>query len=440
MAHRHRLHRPQRPQLPALSRAAGRRRRGAPADATWASRSRAEDEDFEYAGTPRGVFCQRANLARPAFWRMLADLLRFNRALRAIARRPAPARSARSRSSSTTAATRAWFIERLIVPQASAVWSADPAAMWSFPVRFLAEFFANHGMLGFRDRPRWQTVVGGSHRYVEALSAAVRRPRPARRRRSTPLHRDEDGVTLQLRDGRRERFDEVILACHADQALAILADPSRARARDARRVPLPAQRGRPAHRRLAAAAPPRGAAGWNYHLFAQPRPAHDGDLLHEPPPAPRRARGLLRLAEHDATASTRRRSSRTIDYAHPVYTAAGVAAQARWSEISGRAAHALLRRLLGLGLPRGRRRIGAASRRRAVMLRRPVSCVYEGWVRHRRYGEVRHELRTPPVHALPRSRRAARAVRRLPIRVRTRPRARRVPPQRPPRRPGPPAR
>ncbi len=130
------------------------------------------------------------------------------------------------------------------MPQVSAVWSADPAPLWSFPVRFLAEFFANHGMLGFRDRPRWQTVVGGSHRYVEALTRAVRDRDPPRARRSTSIRRDDDGVDVAPRGGGAERFDEVILACHADQALALLDDPSAARARAARRVPLPAQRGR----------------------------------------------------------------------------------------------------------------------------------------------------------------------------------------------------
>ncbi len=75
------------------------------------------------------------------------------------------------------------FVRRLIVPQVSAVWSADPRQISSFPVRFLAEFFANHGMLGFRDRPRWSTVAGGSARYVEALT----RPLHERIRLDSPV-------------------------------------------------------------------------------------------------------------------------------------------------------------------------------------------------------------------------------------------------------------
>ena len=148
-------------------------------------------------------------------------------------------------------------MQRLIVPQASAVWSADPAQMWSFPAGFLARFFANHGMLGFRDRPQWRTVTGGSHRYVEAIT----RPFADRIRLSAPvreIRRDHAGVSVAADGCETERFDEVVIAAHSDQALAMLADPSDARARAARLDPLPAQRGRAAHRPLAAAPPPSG--------------------------------------------------------------------------------------------------------------------------------------------------------------------------------------
>src|SRR5690242_8235502 len=128
-----------------------------------------EDEDFEYAGTPRGLYCQPRNLASPRFQRMLLDLVRFNRELGRVlghrddahgapAREPAGAALAARVTLDATAGesleqflarhrfSRA-FVERLIVPQVSAVWSADPGRMNSFPVRFLAQFFANHGML-----------------------------------------------------------------------------------------------------------------------------------------------------------------------------------------------------------------------------------------------------------------------------------------------------
>ena len=99
--------------------------------------------------------------------------------------------------------------------------------MWSFPAGFLARFFANHGMLGFRDRPQWRTVTGGSHRYVEEIT----RPFADRIRLSAPvreIRRDHDGVSVAADGCETERFDEVVVAAHSDQALAMLADPVRA--------------------------------------------------------------------------------------------------------------------------------------------------------------------------------------------------------------------
>jgi len=289
-----------------------------------------EDEDFEYAGTPRGVFCQRANLARPAFLRMLADLVRFNRALRAIA-----AGATDERSLGQFVAEHGysrWFIERLIVPQVSAVWSAEPAALWSFPVRFLAEFFANHGMLGFRDRPRWQTVAGGSRRYVEALT----RPFAARIRLASPvasLRREDGGVLLRVHGG-EERFDEVVLACHADEALALLADPSQ---RERELLGAFAYQVNEATLHSDSSLLPRRAPArqaWNFHLFASPR-AHPTVTYYmnhlQRLDAPEDFCVSLNMSERIDPA----RVIRTLHYAHPVYTDAALAAQARWAEISG---------------------------------------------------------------------------------------------------------
>jgi predicted NAD/FAD-binding protein len=108
--------------------------------------------DFEYAsGSANGLFANRRHLATPAFHRMVADLGRFHRAARHLLEGGDERLSLRDWLEQQRF-SRA-FIERLIVPQVSAVWSADPRSLWSFPARFLAEFFANHGMLGFRRRP-----------------------------------------------------------------------------------------------------------------------------------------------------------------------------------------------------------------------------------------------------------------------------------------------
>jgi len=291
-----------------------------------------EDEDFEFAGTPRGLFCQRANLARPAFWRMIADLARFNRALGAVVAGERSEQRSLAQFVHDGGYSR-WFIERLIVPQASAVWSADPAQMWSFPVRFLAEFFANHGMLGFRDRPRWQTVTGGARRYVEALS----RPFADRIRLASPVEsvrRDDDGVSLRPRGAASERFDEVILACHADQALAMLEDPSGPEREIL--ASFPYQPNEAVLHTDGTLLPRRPAArqAWNFHLFAQPRPLTTVTYY---------MNHLQRLDAGEDFCVTLNVTDRidpakiirTISYAHPVFTTAGVAAQARWSEISG---------------------------------------------------------------------------------------------------------
>src|SRR4051794_803866 len=178
--------------------------------------------DFEYNGSsPNGLFAKRAHLVTPWFHRMIADLVRFNANARKLlaAGGEGPSLGHWLDGGGYSRA----FIERLIVPQASAVWSADPRQMWTFPARFLVEFFANHGMLGFAKRPQWRTVVGGSRSYVDAVS----RPFADRLRLDTPIssiERDDQGVTITPRGQQPERFDEVVLATHSDQALRLLSD------------------------------------------------------------------------------------------------------------------------------------------------------------------------------------------------------------------------
>ncbi|MFN8163873.1 MAG: FAD-dependent oxidoreductase [Solirubrobacterales bacterium] len=180
---------------------------------------------FEYSGTPRGLFARPAHLLSPSFLGMLRDWRRFNREARELigmnGTAPSLGRWLEEKGFSRH------FIERLIVPQASAVWSADPDQMWSFPASFMAEFFENHGMYSLRDRPRWRTVAGGSVRYVEASAA----PGRGRARLRAPVRRIErlgDRVRIEADGCESEEFDQVLIATHSDQALAMLADPSEA--------------------------------------------------------------------------------------------------------------------------------------------------------------------------------------------------------------------
>ncbi len=169
------------------------------------------------------LFAQRKNLLCPSFWRMLLEIFRFNRS------------SAELYGSSDlslnlgdylrTHGYSPMFIEKFLVPMGAAVWSADPAQFLAFPAAAFVQFFTNHGMLNVVDQPAWRVVTGGSRQYVEPLT----RPFRDRIRLSTPVERVQrfgDRVTVTPRSGGPENFDHVVLACHSDQALGMLAHPS----------------------------------------------------------------------------------------------------------------------------------------------------------------------------------------------------------------------
>jgi predicted NAD/FAD-binding protein len=205
--------------------------------------------------------------------------------------------------------------------------------MWKFPARFLAEFFDNHGMLGFRGRPRWRTVVGGSKRYVDALLDRF----DGRLRLGTPVAavtRGGDHVLVRPVGGETERFDEVVLATHSDQALALLDD-----AGDREREILgaiPYQHNEAVLHTDVRLLPRRRQAwaSWNYHW--QPEPAARATVTYHM----NRLQSLR--AEREFCVTLNRTEAidpakviRKISYSHPVYTADGVSAQRRFDEVSG---------------------------------------------------------------------------------------------------------
>jgi uncharacterized protein len=284
-----------------------------------------ERGDFEYNGSsPNGLFAKRAHLVTPWFHRMVADLVRFNReARRLLASREDPSLRGWLEEHGYSRA----FVERLIVPQAAAVWSADPEQMWRFPARFLAEFFDNHGMLGLTGRPHWRTIAGGSRRYVEQLIA------PLRVRLDTPvreIRRHDDHVTV---DG--ERFDEVVIGAHADQALAMLADPSDRELEILGAFPYQPNEAVLHTDRALLPRRRRAWASWNYHLLDEPagRPTV---TYHMNRLQSLQAREEFCVTLNRTEAIDPAHVIRRIPYAHPVFTAAGQVAQARHHEISGR--------------------------------------------------------------------------------------------------------
>lgn len=181
--------------------------------------------EVEYAGSGlSALYAQRRRFFSRSHQGMVWDILRFNRACKrdlaedTFGHDTVDEYLARKRLGST-------FRNRYLLPMAAAIWSCPTQTMGSFPAASLARFFANHGLIELFDRPQWRTLVGGSHRYVKRLLADLG-PAVQVNCGITRVRRIEQGVELALTNGTRRRVDEVIIASHADQALAMLADPS----------------------------------------------------------------------------------------------------------------------------------------------------------------------------------------------------------------------
>ena len=293
--------------------------------------ARSDRRDLEYGGPGlSSLYAQRKNLLSPGFHRMVLDVLRFYREARELlAEGPEVGlvdwlqRRGYSRA----------FVEDHILPMAGAVWSSSRGAARDFPARFLVRFFDNHGFLAVSRRVPWLTLRGGSHQYVRAILAGFR----GELRTGCPVERvrrTDPGVEVKPRGAAPERFDHLVLACHADQALGLLADPSPVEKellsafpyrenrvqlhRDARVMP----RSRPAW------------SSWNYHLD------DDGQ---EGACVTYWMNRLQRLqARSDWFVSLNRdgavdaeRVQERIAYQHPVFSADGLAAQARHAELIG---------------------------------------------------------------------------------------------------------
>ena len=170
------------------------------------------------------VFAQRRNLFRPRFWWLLRDILRFNRLATGLAKSyddgalMQPLQSFLDQHGFGNT-----FRDAYLLPMLGCIWSCPTAQMLEFPAATMVRFCDNHGLLQVNDRPQWFTVKGGSQDYVKAVTSRV-----ANKHLRTPVlsvERDADGVTLHTVSG-SQRFDQVVLACHADQALQTLAAPS----------------------------------------------------------------------------------------------------------------------------------------------------------------------------------------------------------------------
>ena len=292
---------------------------------------RCEKTGMEYNGTTlNSLFAQRSNLLKPSFYRMISEILQFNKQSLELLEHGDEIELgdylAQHRYSRQ-------FIDYYILPMGAAVWSTEARQMMHFPARFFVRFFHHHGMLSIDDRPQWRVIQGGSARYAEALTAGFR----DRIRLNTPVatvRRLKRSVRVTPVNGPEESFDWVFFACHSDQALHALSDASPQEKEILGAIPY--QQNEIVLHTDATMMPKRKLAwaAWNYHVTAKPLArvavTYNMNILQglssrEP---------LLVTLNHTAQIDPAKIIKR-LSYDHPVYTTEGAAAQLRHHEVSG---------------------------------------------------------------------------------------------------------
>jgi len=304
----------------------------------------ARQDRLEWSGCDLNtVFAQRSNLVRPRFLSMLRDVLRFNKLTTAIAERGHDAELAepigdflaRERFGS---AFRDWYF----LPMVGCIWSCPTDQMLRFPIGTMIRFCHNHGLIQVTDRPQWHTVRGGAKHYVQKMLQAIPDARlntAVRSVRRVPPGDGHGGVMVATDQG-SERFDEVVLACHSDQSLALLAD-----ATAAEREVLGAIRYHPNRAVLhtdASVLPRRKLAwaAWNYARAADTGREQAAVCLHylinRLQPLPWSQPVVVSLNPDPAHPPDPASVLGQWDYSHPVFDAAAVLAQGRLPELQGR--------------------------------------------------------------------------------------------------------
>ncbi|HEY8026774.1 MAG TPA: FAD-dependent oxidoreductase [Burkholderiaceae bacterium] len=293
---------------------------------------------LEWAGRDLDtVFAQRRNIASPRFLGMLRDILRFNREATAIALSTVPTVGELSlgeflESHGYGASFREWYL----LPMAGCIWSCPTAQMLAFPISTFARFCHNHGLLQVEDRPQWHTVKGGSRNYVEKMLRAIpdKRCNVAVDRLTRFNHGGVRRVLLETNTGKME-FDQVVLACHSDQSLRMLADASAAE--QAVLAAIPYQPNRAVLHTDASLLPQNRKAwsAWNYESIsgAEPRVCVHY-LINQLQPLPFATPVIVSLNPIDAPA--REHVLAEFDYSHPVFDSGAIVAQARLDNIQGR--------------------------------------------------------------------------------------------------------
>ncbi|MEO1078912.1 MAG: FAD-dependent oxidoreductase [Pseudomonadota bacterium] len=294
---------------------------------------RDEDTGLEYAGTNLdALFAQRRNLMSPRFLRMVRDILRFNK------ESVADLEAGRLADDDTLGA----YLDRngysdgfkrdYLIAMGSAIWSSDCVSMLDFPVQFFVRFFKNHGLLSVKNRPQWRVIEGGSREYIAPLCRRFEQ-RVHTNKAVSSLRRDAAGVTIEFADGDQQRFDQVVIATHSDQALAMLDSPSEREREVLGALPYQANdvvlhtdtKLLPKNRKT--------WSSWNYRLGVDASRAvltYNMNIL-QGLDAPE----TFCVTLNDTASINPHKILGRFRYDHPVFSLEGMAAQARWDEING---------------------------------------------------------------------------------------------------------
>lgn len=294
---------------------------------------RDELSGLEYSGTNLdALFAQRKNLLSPRFLRMVRDILRFNReSLEDL-------EADRLSNTETLGA----YLQRngysegfrrdYLVAMGSAIWSSDCASTLDFPIQFFVRFFKNHGLLSVKNRPQWRVIEGGSREYIAPLcrrfEQRIHTNSPVR-----SIKRDAQGATLIFANGSERHFDQVVIATHSDEALALLEQPTQAEREVLSALPYQSNdvvlhtdtRLLPENRKT--------WSSWNYRLGVDESRAvltYNMNILQGI-----QAPETFCVTLNDTASISPHKILGRFSYDHPVFSRTGMAAQQRWEDING---------------------------------------------------------------------------------------------------------
>jgi predicted NAD/FAD-binding protein len=287
-------------------------------------------EDFEYNGTNLNtLFAQRKNLISPIFYKMIKEILRFNKSSTLLLNSNEEISSGEYLDQE---AYSDFFKKYYILPMGSAIWSSNYKTMMEFPAKFFIRFFDNHGMLNVNDRPQWLTISGGSVNYVQKLIASFA-SKIKLNEKIQSIDRKSDHVAIQFHD-RAEKFDWVFFACHSDEALKLIKSPTQDERNTLRAIPytdneviLHYDESFMPKRKLAWAA-------WNYHI---------NQNIHSPVSLTYNMNILQNLVTTVPILVTlnpqekinNKKIIKKLSYAHPQYSLQSIGAQSNYHLISG---------------------------------------------------------------------------------------------------------